>query len=123
MILAGDIGGTKTVLAIFDEDGDQLKLVREETYPSASAASLEELGLKFLETAGRPSVRAACFGVAGAVVSGAAKATNLPWQIEEGALSSALHISPVRLLNDLEAAAHGVLILPPESLHTLQPGH
>src|SRR5262249_60477985 len=84
--------------------------------------SVEELGAKFLETAGRPPVRAACFGVAGAVVSGAAKATNLPWQIEEGALSSALHISPVRLLNDLEAAAHGVLILPPESLHSLQPG-
>jgi glucokinase len=122
VILAGDIGGTKTVLAVFDEGGDRLSLVREETYPSASAASLEELGLKFLETVGRPAVRTACFGVAGAVVDGRAKTTNLPWQIDEGALSSALGISSVRLLNDLEAAAHGVLVLPPESLHTLQPG-
>jgi len=122
MILAGDIGGTKTVLALFDEAGDRLSLVREEVYPSASAASLEELGAKFLETVGRPAVRAACFGVAGAVVDGRAKATNLPWQIDEAALSSVLGISSVRLLNDLEAAAHGVLVLPPDSLHTLQPG-
>ena len=122
MILAGDIGGTKTVLAVFDEAGDRLNLVREEVYPSASAASLEELGIKFLETVGRPAVRAACFGVAGAVVDGRAKATNLPWQIDEAVLSSALGITPVRLLNDLEAAAYGVLVLPPESLHTLQDG-
>ncbi len=122
MILAGDIGGTKTVLAVFDEGGDRLSLVREEVYPSASAVSLEELGAKFLETVGRPAVRVACFGVAGAVVDGRAKATNLPWQIDEATVSSALGISPVRLLNDLEAAAHGVLVLPPESVHTLQPG-
>jgi len=122
VILAGDIGGTKTVLAVFDEAGDRLNLVREEVYPSASAASLEELGIKFLETVGRPAVRAACFGVAGAVVDGRAKATNLPWQIDEAVLSSALGITPVRLLNDLEAAAYGVLVLPPESLHTLQDG-
>jgi glucokinase len=122
VILAGDVGGTKTVLALFDEGGERLNKVREEVYPSASAASLEELAVRFLEGAGRPQPRAACFGVAGAVVDGRAKATNLPWQIDEVALASTLGIARVRLLNDLEAAAYGVLVEPADALHTLQAG-
>ena len=122
MILAGDVGGTKTVLALFEEAGDRLGLVRQEVYPSASAASLEALAARFLETSGRPEVRAACFGVAGAVVDGRSKATNLPWQIDEVTLASTLGIPKVRLLNDLEAAAYGVLVEPPEALQTLQAG-
>ena len=122
MILAGDVGGTKTVLALFDETGERPGRVREETYPSGSAASFEELAVRFLETSGRPQVRAACFGVAGAVVDGRAKATNLPWQIDEVTLASTLGMPRVRLLNDLEAAAYGVLVEPPDALHTLQAG-
>jgi glucokinase len=122
VILAGDIGGTKTVLALFDEGEGPLNAVREETYPSKSAASLEELGEKFLGAAGQPSLRAACFGVAGAVVAGRAKATNLPWVIDEATLSSALRVPRVRLLNDLEAAGYGVLAVPPQSIETLQAG-
>lgn len=81
MILAGDAGGTKTILALFDETEGRLKLVRDETFRSASAGSLEKLLARFLDAAGRLPVRAAAFGVPGAVVDGRAKATNLPWQM------------------------------------------
>jgi glucokinase len=122
VILAGDVGGTKTVLALFDEAGGQLRRVREETMASAAAPSLEVLAGRFLDGAGRPACRAACFGVAGAVVEGRVKTTNLPWQLDERSLAGALGIPRVRLLNDLEAAAYGVLTLSAEALETLQAG-
>jgi glucokinase len=121
VILAGDVGGTKTVLALFD-DAAGGPAVREAVLASGSAPSLEALARAFLETAGRPPVRAACFGVAGAVVDGRVKTTNLPWQLDEAGLAAALGIARVRLLNDLEAAAWGLLALPPDALATLQPG-
>jgi glucokinase len=122
MILAGDIGGTKTVLTLCEEGGPGLALCREEVFPSQSAPTFETLALRFLDAAGRPPIRAACFGVAGAVVEGRSKATNLPWELDEGRLASVLGVPRVRLLNDLEAAAYGVLVLEPESIETLQPG-
>jgi glucokinase len=122
VILAGDIGGTKTVLALFEEGETAGKPVRDETFSSKSAPSLEELAGRFLGAAGKPTVRAACFGVAGAVVDGRAKATNLPWVVDETKLSSTLGIPRVLLINDLEAAGYGVLAVPPSSLHTLQTG-
>jgi glucokinase len=122
VILAGDIGGTKTVLALFEETTTGLTLFRDQTYPSQSARTLEELALGFLETSRRPPVRAACFGVAGAVVGGHVKATNLPWEIDETTLSRVLEVPRVRLLNDLEAAGYGVLAAPPETFLTLQSG-
>jgi glucokinase len=122
MILAGDIGGTKTVLALFDEAPEGLSLSHEATFPSKSAATLEALALGFLDERHRPPVRAACLGVAGAVVAGHVKATNLPWEIDEASLAATLGIPRVRLLNDLEAAAHGVLAARPETFLTLQTG-
>lgn len=122
MILAGDVGGTKTVLALFEEGAEGLRLHREATYPSRSASRFEDLCERFLGEAGGPPVRAACFGIAGAVVEGRVRATNLPWEVDEAGLASTLGIARVRLLNDLEAAAYGVLIAPPESLVCLQPG-
>jgi glucokinase len=122
MILAGDIGGTKTVLALFDETAGGLEVIREETFPSKEAATLEGLALRFLQGSNRPPVRAACLGVAGAVVAGHVKATNLPWEVDEASLATTLGISRVRLLNDLEAAAHGVLAAPPQTFLTLQTG-
>jgi len=121
VILAGDIGGTKTVLALFDDRGP-LRPLREETAPSRSAPSLAALARRFLEAAGRPPVAAACFGVAGVVAEGRVRATNLPWEVGEPELAEALGIPRVSLLNDLEAAAYGVLVLEPASLYTLQAG-
>jgi glucokinase len=122
MILAGDVGGTKTALALFEPAaGGPLRRLRHAVYPSREHASLEELVTRFLGPE-RPPLAAACFGVAGPVVEGAVQATNLPWRVEAGALRAASGAASVRLLNDVEAAAYGVLSLPPESLAVLQAG-
>jgi glucokinase len=121
MLLAGDIGGTKTSLAIFSpEAGPRAPLV-EATFPSADYPSLEAVVRKFLARVDL-EVGQASFGVAGPVVGGRAEITNLPWVIEESQLREALYLSSVRLLNDLEAIAHAVPILSPADLHTLSEG-
>ncbi len=122
MILAGDVGGTKTVLATFEETGGALRRVREERFSSPEHRSLEAIVERFL--AGGPATRfsAACFGVAGAVVDAKVECTNLPWTLEERALAGAAGAPRAKLLNDLEAAAYGMLSLPPESLAVLRPG-
>ena len=122
MILAGDIGGTKTVIGLFEDTGGHLKAVREETFPSQSHGSLQEILERFLDSASRPPLRTACFGVAGPVVEGRSKITNLPWELDERTLASALQVPRAKLLNDLEAAAFGMLYLDPIDLRLLQPG-
>jgi glucokinase len=122
VILAGDIGGTKTVIGLLEEAGDRLRTVREETFPSKSHGTLEEILERFLGGGSRPAVRAACFGVAGPVVEGRSKTTNLPWELDEFKLADAFRIPRVKLLNDLEAAAYGMLFLAPDELHALNPG-
>ncbi len=122
MILAGDIGGTKTILGLFEEAGDQLRAAREETYPSREYATLEEVLERFLQGEARPSLRAACLGVAGPVVEGCCKTTNLPWEIDEAPLARTVGVSRIKLLNDLEAAAYGMLHLDSMDLCVLQTG-
>lgn len=123
MLLAGDIGGTKTRLALYDEADGALRLAQSVTYESRSASTLEDLVVRFLRANGGPEPRAACFGVAGAVVDGQVRTTNLPWRVSERGLATELRIPRVLLLNDLEAAAHGVIaISDPASLLTLQHG-
>ncbi len=120
MILAGDIGGTKTVCALYEETGGGLRLVRDGTFPSQAHASLEEILAKFLSD-GAPQLRAACFGVAGAVIEGKSKTTNLPWQLDEEELARAIGARRVKLLNDLEAAAYGMLHLHADETCPLNP--
>ena len=108
MLLAGDIGGTKTRLALYDDAGAALRLVRSTTYDSRSAATFAELVVHFLRASGEPETVAACFGVAGAVVGGEVRTTNLPWHLSERGLAQELGIPRVHLQNDLEAAAYGV---------------
>jgi len=122
MILAGDIGGTKTIIGLFEDAGGRLKVVREETFPSQSHGTLEEILERFLAGRPRNPLQAACFGVAGAVVEGKSKATNLPWELDEHKLAEALGVPRTKLLNDLEAAAYGMLHLDPSDLCELQPG-
>ncbi|HEY6065600.1 MAG TPA: glucokinase [Thermoanaerobaculia bacterium] len=120
-VLAGDIGGTKTALAIATVDSSRLKIERSSTYPSAAFGSLEEIIARFL--AGerrRPSV--AAFGVAGPVVGGRARITKLPWSPEERAVSRAAGIPRVRLLNDFVAAALGLPYLSARQLATVSNG-
>jgi glucokinase len=118
MLLAGDIGGTKTHLAIFaQQNGPRAPLV-EATYPSARYASLEAVAQEFLAQTDHP-VRRACFGVAGPVVEGRAKVTNLPWDMQETQLAQALNLEAVSLLNDLESIANAIPLLKADDLHTL----
>ena len=119
MILAGDVGGTKTLLAVFETGA--MTIVREATLPSHELESLESAVEAFLLGAPRVKVGGGCVGVAGPVVDGRCVATNLPWVVDERRLSAAAG-APVKLINDLEAAAHGVLTLPAEQFLALQPG-
>ncbi len=121
MILAGDIGGTKTTLALFERAGGESAPLHETRFESGRYGSLESIVREFLDATGaRPD--AACFGVAGAVANGRAQVTNLPWLIDAEALGQALDISRVRLLNDLEAIATAVPVVRDDALHTLHPG-
>ena len=118
MILAGDIGGTKTVLALHEPAGDGLRQLRDETFKSKDHPSLEEILGRFLKG---EKLQAACFGVAGAVIEGKCHATNLPWDLDEVVLARATGSPRVKLLNDLEAMAYGMLHLRPDELASLNP--
>lgn len=120
MLLAGDVGGTKTILAQYEKNTDGLERVRERLYPSADYGSLEDIVHEFLSEQS-VSVEAACFGVCGPVFDGVSRITNLPWVIDEKALSSATGIPRVKLLNDLQAMALGLLRLGPEEWLELNP--
>lgn len=117
-LLAGDIGGTNSRLALYTASGGALHLRRSETYPSRSARGLEELVTRFLGQ-GDERVGAAALAVAGPVVEGRCKATNLPWLLEEKSLAEAARTPRLRLLNDLQALAYGVLFLKPDQLVSL----
>jgi glucokinase len=117
VILAGDVGGTKTLVTLCDDRG---AVQRESLYHCAEFASLEAVVDKFLGGE-RPALSAACFGVAGPVVAGVARITNLPWTIAADALGKRLG-APVALLNDLQATALGMLVLPDASFAVLQSG-
>src|SRR6266567_4038786 len=118
MFIAGDIGGTKTVVALFEESGGSLSLVRDDTFKSKDHKSLEEILGKFLKG---EKLKSGCFGVAGAVIEGKAQTTNLPWSLDEKVLAQAIGAPRVKLLNDLEAAAYGMLHLRPDEMVSLNP--
>jgi glucokinase len=126
MLLAGDVGGTKTALALFDHAHGPHEPVEQAAFPSSQYPSLEELIQEFLSQIDeRPS--AAYIGVAGPVVQGRASVTNLSWEIEEAHLTETLPFERVQLINDLEAIASAIPLLEADDLHTLndrepQPG-
>ncbi len=121
MILAGDIGGTKTVLGLFDDTGSIRDPVREERFPSGDFPSLEAIVETFLSgTDARPSV--ACFGVAGPVLGGEAKITNLPWIINARTCGNAFDIEHVYLINDLQSVATEVPHLNADDVTVLNEG-
>lgn len=138
MILAGDIGGTKTSLGLYDWTNQRVEPVRLESFPSADYKSLEDIVKEFLEPRDRPveedrlekdpeaqgplQLAAACFGVAGPVIDNHSRTTNLPWFVDGPMIARQFDIPQVRLLNDLEATAYGLLLLRPEELVVLNPG-
>ncbi|HSL02602.1 MAG TPA: glucokinase, partial [Nitrospiraceae bacterium] len=148
MIVAGDIGGTKTHLALFDWKKDRVDPIRLESFHSADYASLEDMLTEFLVPPKPPTTRdefatekrddgereperpaekpqnidAACFGIAGPVIQNRCHTTNLPWVVDGATMAKRFSIPRVKLLNDLEAMAYGILLLRPDEVEVLNAG-
>lgn len=124
MILAGDIGGTKTNIAIFDADQHDLgfaSIVAQQSFSSADYDSLEAIIKEFVTTH-KLKVTRACFGVAGPVFDQCIETPNLKWTVCESTLIETLRVERVQLINDLEATAFGIEALGAHQLHTLNEG-
>jgi glucokinase len=121
MLIAGDIGGTKTLLALYVPESGARKPIAQAEFHSANYHSLEDIVRAFIEQTNRP-VEAACFDVAGPVINGRAHLTNLPWVLDEGMMEQTLGLKRVMLLNDLKAVAYAVPPLLPEDVHTINEG-
>jgi len=121
MILAADIGGTKSRLAAFELEGNRLRCVVEKIYPSKDHSGLPEIVADFVKTEGIP-VTSACFGVAGPVTHGHSKISNLTWEIDARELATQLRLKSVGLINDLEALAYGLGALESKDFVTISEG-
>lgn len=119
--LAGDIGGTKTLLALFSVKRGKLVLERKEKYQSGEYQSLEEILAQFL-TEEKRKISKACFGIAGPIKNGVCQATNLPWTIRGKSLAHKFSLGEVFLINDLEANAYGLMTLKKKDFYCLQKG-
>src|SRR5580693_621697 len=119
MILAGDVGGTKVHLALFDFTHGNLVHTKDKQYAAKQYSGLEDIVREFL---GADKVTAACFGVPGPVREGRLRLTNLPWTLDSRELSAGLDIQHVFLINDLEANGYGVAELAPDQIYTLAEG-
>src|SRR5437868_10219625 len=121
MILAGEIGATRTRLAAFATQGNKLQQVVEKIYMSQEQSGLPEIISDFIRTEGIP-VQSACFGVAGPVRAGRSKISNLPWIIDSRELTRQLKLNSVGLINDLEAYAYGIDALESKDFIALSAG-
>jgi glucokinase len=134
ILLAGDIGGTKTILRLVSadvstetEEYPPQTTLHEQTYPSAEYPDLVPIVHKFITEAGEklgeiPTLEKACFGIAGPVVNNTSDLTNLGWFLSAPELEQNLQIPHVSLINDFAAVGYGVLGLSPDDIYTLQPG-
>jgi len=129
MILAGDIGGTKSNLALLDGKGDRFRVVFNHRYPSHEFTRFEDIiddflsrGRDFLSAAPTGRIQAAGFGVAGPVIGRGVRITNLSWGIDADALDRQLGTRHIVLLNDLEATGYSLACLAPEDLCILNKG-
>src|SRR5580700_3457856 len=118
MILAGDIGATRVVLAAFETESNRLQCVVKKSYVSQQYDRLSPILADFIRTEGIP-VHSACVGVAGPVRGGRSKISNLPWVIDSRELAKQLKLNSVGLLNDLEAFAYGIDALDSSDFVTL----
>ncbi len=127
MILAGDVGGTKVHLALYEFAAGRLKPLRNQKFPAHEYASLDDVVTKFLadggeHPTGKGEIAAACFGCPGPVRNGRLKLTNLPWTLDSRDLQKSLGIEHIFLINDLEANGYGIPELAPDQIFTLHEG-
>ena len=122
-ILAGDIGGTNTRLALYQvHANNRLEPIKEASFPSGDFPGLEAILQRFLADSDSQAIARACFGIAGPVIDQVCEATNLPWRVSADEIRLAFGFEAVWLLNDLEANAWGIEALPVEDLFLLNPG-
>jgi glucokinase len=121
MLLAGDVGGTKTDLAVFSREAGPHSPLTQAQMRSADYPSLQALVTEFLLKVKMP-VERACFDVAGPVINERARVTNLTWVMDEASLAKDLNLKSVRLINDLEAVARAIPLLRPGDVSTLNVG-
>lgn len=120
MILAGDIGGTKTILALYDKKSKgELQCKQKQTFISADYKEFNDILSLFIHA--DFVIESACFGIAGPIINQRCHTTNLPWMIDAQDLSIQLKTSHIKLLNDLEAMALGMLYSKPDDLIDLNP--
>ena len=124
MLLAGDVGGTKTLLGLFAKAPHRPTPMAVESFPTVEFEGLVPMIRQFLQRqpGGEPSVEAACFGVAGPVLDDVAELTNVSWTVDGKAVAVEFGLARVQLLNDLVSIAHSVSVLHPDELHVLQAG-
>jgi glucokinase len=129
MILAGDVGGTKCNLALYEVVGQEYRKVVQHRYESREFSSFDEIIREFLaqtsnemRSSGTGQIEAAGFGVAGPVIDRRVKATNLPWAVDGPALAVQLATKHVVLLNDLEATGYSLALLQPSEISVLNRG-
>jgi glucokinase len=120
-VLAGDIGGTKTNLAVFSVRGEKLHVESSRSFQSKQYSGLTPVVEEFL-TGRHDDLDAACFGIAGPVVDGKVKTPNLPWLVDSAKIKEVLKLDRVMLLNDLEAAAYGIFSLEDDEFYSLNEG-
>lgn len=124
LLLAGDIGGTKTILRLVEVATDlNFKTIHEEKYSSSQYPDLVPIVQQFLKTIPGFFPKVACFAIAGAVMNNTSKLTNLNWFLDSQRLELELGIPQVSLINDFAANCYGVLGLKAEEIYTLQPGN
>lgn len=123
LLLAGDIGGTKTILRLVESSArESMQTLSEERYPSRDFPDLVPMVQQFLTVAKTPTPQKACFAIAGPIVNNTAKLTNLTWFLDTKRLEQELEIPTISLINDFAAVGYGILGLQPADLYTLQPG-
>lgn len=121
MILAGDLGGTKSNLGLFDVQNGKLVRVAEKRYTSHEYPGLKDITADFLKQNGT-KVTNASFGIAGPVENNTVHATNLPWTVDGAEMAKFLGLKYVRLVNDLEATSYGIGVMEPGDLDVIHPG-
>jgi len=121
MILAGDIGGTKVNLALYELEENELKIIAQEQFASKDYAKFSDLIEAFKKSTSITKVEALCLGIAGPIINERCRTTNLPWDIKASDLKEQLNTNKVKLLNDLEATAYGMLYLKDDEFISLNP--
>src|SRR5262249_15993103 len=124
MLLAGDIGGTKTLLGLFEAAAPRPRPIVTRAFGTVDYVDLPTMIAEFIasESVKTTAIRSACFGVAGPVIDEAAELTNVPWPVDGRAVASRFRFGRVALLNDLQAMAYAVPVLEPSEVHALQDG-